>query len=138
MFYFFILFFGGGFKKINFSSLFLFGQPTIFLTGFFSKHPYLFLLIFIWSTKCIFLTGFFQTQAFFFFFFNPPGSPNWAATLSQEKLKLCLHYRARHYFIEARCSTLKGSSIYIHLISNFIIFFYLTCTYRHSKLKKGM
>ena len=41
-------------------------------------------------------------------------------------------------YIDERCSTLKGSSIYIYLMSNFIIFFYLTCTYRHSKLKKGM
>ena len=40
--------------------------------------------------------------------------------------------------IEERCSTLKGSSIYINSVSNFIIFSYLTCTYRHSKLKKGM
>ena len=87
---FFTLFFGGGFFKSH-----LFG---LFWLAFFRA--------------IYFLTGFFQSQAFLFIHLR---WPKLGCHTISKRLKLCIQYRARHYFIEGRCSTLKGSSIYIHL-----------------------
>ena len=109
------------------------GQPTIFLTGFFFySHTHSHTLIFLSGQPTIyFLPAFLKAN----FWIHPA---QLAYHTISKRLKLCIQYRARHHFIEGWCSTLKLSFIYIHLISNFIIFFYLRCTYRHSKLKKGM
>ena len=114
-------FFGGGFLKSHFYLFFLAGsfQSHLFFDRLFSKPPF---------------DRLFSEPSFSF---CPPQVAHTGLPHHLKKIILCIQYRARHYFVEGRCSTLKGSSIYIHL-SKFHHFFYLTCSYRHSKLKKGI
>ena len=78
-------------------------------------------LIFIWS----FLAGFFQSQAFLFIHLRWP--------------KLGYAYNTEQDTTSLRDDVQFSREVpFTYISSNFIMFFCLTCSYRHSKLKKGM
>ena len=96
-----------------------------------------FLTSFIWS----FLATFFQIHLLFDrlfsepnFSFNPPQvAQHWTATQSKKA------YNTEQDTTSLRDDVQLSREIpFTYMSSNFIMFFYLTYSYRHSKLKKGM
>ena len=107
-----------------------------FFDRLFSKPPYLFLFIYFYLVNHLyFFYRLFSKPSLLFIFTRHPKLG--CHTIYKKKLKLCIKYRARHYFIAGRCSTLKASSLYIHLVSNLIMFSYMFIQAQQTQERHG-